>query len=71
MFESDAWKEESIKFAVTKAVTPQWHQIFLKAIGGKNELVKLHIQLRLMLTDLQQIGLSAWQSLWQYPHARS
>ena len=38
VFESAVWKAESIKFAVTKCVTPEWHQIFLKAIGGANPL---------------------------------
>lgn len=36
VFEAAAYKTESIKFAVAKAVTPHWHQIFLKAIGGKS-----------------------------------
>ena len=38
VFESAVWKAESIKFAVTKCVTPEWHQIFLKAIGGTHPL---------------------------------
>jgi len=36
VFETAAWKAESIKFATAKAVTPHWHQIFLKAIGGES-----------------------------------
>ncbi|KAB8297636.1 hypothetical protein EYC80_001444 [Monilinia laxa] len=31
-FESGAFKDEALAFAKTKAVTPQWHQIFLKGI---------------------------------------
>ncbi|RDW73280.1 hypothetical protein BP6252_07187 [Coleophoma cylindrospora] len=31
-FESGAYKDEAISFAKTKAVTPEWHQIFLKGI---------------------------------------
>lgn len=35
VFDAAAYKDEAVKFAVTKAVTPAWHQIFLKAIGGE------------------------------------
>jgi formate/nitrite transporter FocA (FNT family) len=35
VFDSAAWKEESVKFAVTKAVTATWYGIFLKAVGGE------------------------------------
>ncbi|QSZ28578.1 hypothetical protein DSL72_003076 [Monilinia vaccinii-corymbosi] len=31
-FESGAFKDEALAFAKTKAVTPHWHQIFLKGI---------------------------------------
>ncbi|TAQ83136.1 hypothetical protein B7494_g8539 [Chlorociboria aeruginascens] len=31
-FETGAYKDEALAFAKTKAVTPQWHQIFLKGI---------------------------------------
>lgn len=34
VFSTGAYKAESIAFAVKKCVTPQWHQIMLRAIGG-------------------------------------
>ena len=34
VFEAAAYKKELLAIATTKAVTPQWHQIFLKAIGA-------------------------------------
>jgi len=52
VFESDAWKQESIKLAVTKAVTPHWHQIFLKAIGGAYVPSQDHLKIRQAETDL-------------------
>lgn len=32
--ESDAYKNAAITIATQKAVNPQWHQIFLRAIGA-------------------------------------
>ncbi|KKY15744.1 putative formate nitrite transporter family [Phaeomoniella chlamydospora] len=34
IFKLDAYKEEVFKFAKTKQVTPDWHMIFLRAIGA-------------------------------------
>lgn len=34
VFDSDVYRTESIAFAVTKQVTPKWHQIFLRGIGA-------------------------------------
>lgn len=31
-FETGAYEEEALAFAKAKAVTPEWHQIFLKGI---------------------------------------
>jgi hypothetical protein len=31
-FETGAYKDEALAFAKTKAVVPEWHQIFLKGI---------------------------------------
>jgi formate/nitrite transporter FocA (FNT family) len=33
-FDSEAYKTEAIKFAVTKQVTPDWHQVFLRGVGA-------------------------------------
>lgn len=35
IFETGAYKTETFAFATAKAVTPQWHQIFLRGILGK------------------------------------
>lgn len=46
-FEAGAFKEEALAFAKTKAVTPEWHQIFLKGILCKcscpSECNKVHL----------------------------
>jgi len=34
VFSAAAYKKEVFAIATAKAVTPQWHQIFLKAIGA-------------------------------------
>lgn len=34
VFSADAYKKEILTIATAKAVTPMWHQIFLKAIGA-------------------------------------
>ena len=34
VFEMPSYREETINFAALKAVNPQWHQIFLRAIGA-------------------------------------
>ncbi|KAK5112196.1 hypothetical protein LTR85_011629 [Meristemomyces frigidus] len=59
VFESAAWKEESIKFAVTKAVTAQWHQIFLKAIGA-NWLVCLAVFMSISSREIVSKIISIW-----------
>ncbi|KAK6396772.1 hypothetical protein LTR65_008670 [Meristemomyces frigidus] len=59
VFESEVWKAESIKFAVTKAVTPQWHQIFLKAIGA-NWLVCLAVFMAVSSREIVSKIISIW-----------
>jgi len=44
VFDSKAYREEAIKFATTKQLTPQWHQVFLRGIGA-NWLVCLAVYL--------------------------
>src|SRR4051794_1921449 len=34
VFASDPYRKESETFATVKQITPQWHQIFLRAIGA-------------------------------------
>jgi formate/nitrite transporter FocA (FNT family) len=31
-FETEVYKDEALAYAKTKAVTPEWHQIFLRGI---------------------------------------
>lgn len=35
VFDDEVFRKQAIKFATKKAYEPQWHQIFLKAIGGE------------------------------------
>jgi len=59
VFEAAAYKTESINFAVAKAVTPQWHQIFLKAIGA-NWLVCLAVFMAMSSREIVSKILSIW-----------
>lgn len=50
VFSIDSYKTEAINFATMKAVTPQWHMIFLRAIGA-NWLVCLACFLSMMARE--------------------
>lgn len=55
VFETGAYKTETFTFATSKAVTPHWHQIFLRGILGM-----LFYRTRYIVVDsVQQIGWSA------------
>jgi len=36
VFDMDAYNIEVFNFATMKMLTPEWHQIFLRAIGGRS-----------------------------------
>ncbi|OQO03027.1 hypothetical protein B0A48_11311 [Cryoendolithus antarcticus] len=59
VFSAGAYKEEAIKFAVAKAVTPHWHQIFLKAIGA-NWLVCLAVFMAASSREISSKILAIW-----------
>lgn len=42
-FETGAYKEEALAFAKTKAVVPEWHQIFLKGILCKAPILPIYV----------------------------
>ncbi|KAH8808893.1 Formate/nitrite transporter-domain-containing protein [Xylogone sp. PMI_703] len=58
-FETGAYKEEAISFAKAKAVTPEWHQIFLKGIVC-NWLVCLAVFLAVSSRDNVSKMLGVW-----------
>ncbi|TKA76258.1 hypothetical protein B0A49_04880 [Cryomyces minteri] len=59
VFEHGAYKAESITFAIGKAVTPHWHQIFLKAIGA-NWLVCLAVFMAISSREIGSKILAIW-----------
>ena len=59
VFESAAYKTESVTFAIGKAVTPKWHQIFLKAIGA-NWLVCLAVFMSISAREISSKIMAIW-----------
>jgi len=58
-FDTGAYLKEAMAFAVTKQVTPQWHQIFLRAIGA-NWLVCIACYLGMQGKELASKILGIW-----------
>ncbi|KAI9659067.1 MAG: hypothetical protein M1821_002027 [Bathelium mastoideum] len=59
VFEAEVYKAESITFAIGKAVTPHWHQIFLKAIGA-NWLVCLAVFMAISSREIISKIVAIW-----------
>ena len=50
VFSTGVYKTEALTFAMTKAVTPEWHMIFLRGIGA-NWLVCMACFLAMMARE--------------------
>ncbi|KAF2765720.1 Formate/nitrite transporter [Teratosphaeria nubilosa] len=59
VFESAAWKAESVKFAVAKCVTPTWYGILLKAVGA-NWLVCLAVFMAISSREIVSKIVAIW-----------
>lgn len=65
VFDSAAYKAEVIKFATTKAVTPEWHMVFLRGIGA-NWLVCLACFLALSARELFSKVVAIWWPVFAF-----
>lgn len=59
VFDLPAYKAEAIKFATAKAVTPEWHMVFLRGIGA-NWLVCLACFLGMMAREAFSKIVAIW-----------
>lgn len=59
IFAADPYHTEAISFATSKAITPQWHQIFLRGIGA-NWLVCMACYLAMMSRELFSKVIAIW-----------
>lgn len=65
IFNASPYKEEVIAFAIKKQVAPQWHEIFLRAIGC-NWLVCLALFLRTQAKDLGSKVIGLWLPIFSF-----
>lgn len=59
VFSGEAYRKETFALATLKQVTPQWHQIFLRAIGA-NWLVCMAAFLSFSARDLASKVIAIW-----------
>jgi formate/nitrite transporter FocA (FNT family) len=67
VFSTDPFRSEAITFATKKAVTPMWHQIFLRGIGA-NWLVCLACFLAFMAREFFSKVAAIWWPTFGKPH---
>lgn len=65
MYSTPGYKSAVFEFATEKMVTPQWHQIFLRAIGA-NWLVCLAVYLSISSREIVSKIAAIWFPTWTF-----